>query len=323
MSENQVLIRKPFNEQYTLIIDMESMIITALLKSKTQARYDFSILDVRDNFIECRLVQLDLFIEESNSDLVKEISQVTAAFNRMFNELHLKLNKQGEIVEVLNMNLILSKWEQTKKEMQNAASVNEDIKRMIIINDNLFTQPEKIKTAIKANEFLQIYFGKIFGKEMPAKVNEVGTNPLNTTKIDWLFSIKENNKSNNLDSMLITSEAIPVNNMDSNFCKTAYQQFTEHMDFSKLSVELKQNAEYQISQDTGRIIQSQTNKVEKVNSKLYIKLNYTLICDKIGQKNSTDKNFVENQNTSDDKSSIIDTKEPTSQEKGSRWVILD
>ena len=43
MNEQQILIKKPFNEQYTLIIEMESMLVSAFLKSKTQVRYDFSV----------------------------------------------------------------------------------------------------------------------------------------------------------------------------------------------------------------------------------------------------------------------------------------
>ena len=328
MNKQQILIKKPFNEQYTLIIDMESMLVTALLKSKTQARYDFSILNINDNSVECRLVQLDLFVVESNNDLVKEIFQVTAAFNRMFNELHLKLNKQGEILEVLNMDLIVSKWEQTKTDMQQAANLNEDIERLIIINDNLFTQPEKIKTAIKANEFLQVYFGKIFGRNIPAIVKETGTNLLNTANLDWSFSIDNVYESTNPDVTKITSEAEPGYFLDSKYCNTAYRSFAEHIDFSKLSVKLKQHANYQISKDTGRIIQSQTDKIEEVNSKLYMKISYTLICDEIQEKkkHETDKDSIEDyikKQKSNRGDSLIIEEAPTPQKKGNKWVIID
>jgi len=284
MNEQQILIKKPFNEQYTLIIDMESMLINSLLKSKTQARYDFSVLNVKENAMECRLIQLDLFVDEANNDLVKEISQVTAAFNRMFSELHLKLNKQGEILDVLNMDLILSKWEQTKIEMQKAAGVNKDVKQLIIINDNLFAQPEKIKIAIKANEFMQIYFGKIFGKNIPAEVTETGTNLFNTANVDWRFSINNIYETNKLNVIKIKSEAEPKHSLSSKFCNTAYQQFSEHIDLSKLSVDLTQQSNYQINYDTGKVMQSQTIKIEKVHPKLYMKISYTLMCDEIYKK---------------------------------------
>ncbi|GHS94639.1 hypothetical protein FACS1894207_3190 [Bacteroidia bacterium] len=282
MNEQQILIKKPFNEQYTLLIETDSMLINASLKSKTQARYDFSVINIEKDIIECRLMQLDLFVVESNNDLVKEIAQVTAAFNRMFNELHLKLNEKGEILEILNIDLILSKWKQTKTEMQKIARANDDIKQLIIINDNLLAQPEKIKIAIKANEFLQVFFGKIFGVNISSKVNEMGTNLLNTTNLAWSFLITDIYEQQNLNRIKIISEAEPQYSLNSKFYHNAYQQFAEHIDLSKLSVKLEQHSEYLIDKDTNRVIQAQINKIEEVHpNKLYMKLCYTLMCDEM------------------------------------------
>lgn len=292
MKENRVLIRQLFNEQYTTIIEMESKMVNSHMTSKTQLRHDFTVINCNEDEIECRLVLLDIFLDESNNDLVKEIAQVTVAFNRMFSELHLKLSQKGEILEVLNIDLILSKWEQTKKEMQEVTDSNSELKKIIAVNDSLFTNPEKLKTAISANEFIFIYFGHYFNQKLPILKKKIfGKNLFATANMQWDFDIKSNIPLNkDLTQVTIGSRSQNTKSFSVGFNNAAYGQFKDQIDIHTLHPKLTEFSEHQLHYPTGKLQKATVDKEEIANEKeLYMKLKYTLTSDSEKAKKPSSK----------------------------------
>lgn len=281
MKNNKICINKTFNEQYTLFIDMDSTLVNASMQSKASARYDFSVTHVSENDFECRLVQLEHNLLESNNDFIKEISQITSSFNKMFNELHLKLSHKGEILDVLNLELIRAKWNQTKKEMREVIDTNEDLKKLFLLNDELFIHPDKIRTAIKAIEFIQIYFGHYFDVAIPSRKFLQGTNILNTANLDWDIHLYKKDISNQLPNITtFISEGKP-RILNKEFYKSAYRAFSDKIDLINISTKLHDNAIFQIDSSSGRLIKSITDKAEFVTKELYSKMKYTLMCDEV------------------------------------------
>lgn len=281
MNHKKICITRPFNEQYTLFITMDSTLINASMSSTACSRYDFSVLDVSKDYFECRLIQLEHKLLESNNDFIREISQLTSSFNKMFNELHLRLRHNGEILKVLNLELIQAKWEQTKKEMQKVADNNEEVKKVLQLNDHLFIHPDKIKAGIKAIEFFQIYFGNYFDIQIPSERCIQGTNILNTANIDWKVSLHIDKRADMLtDTVTIFSEGIPEK-LNKEFYRSAYRAFSDKINMKDLTTELYDNATVQINSSTGRLIQAKVEKAEIVTSTLYNKLLYRLMCDDI------------------------------------------
>lgn len=282
IQDKQILIRKPFNEQYTIIVDMESMLINAYLKSKTEIRYDFTVLSTNEDYIECRLIQLDINIKESNSDLIKEIGQVTAAFNRMFNELHLRLTHQGKVIEILNIDLILDKWRETKVDMEKAAAGNPDVGKLISLNDSVFTNTEKIKTAIQSNEFFACYFGYAYGVYFPSTKRIVGANIFNTANLEWNFLTECNSRVTNehLQTVVVTTKANPRLPLNEGFCNAAYHQFKDQILVQPSNIKILQVEEKYIEFQTGKLQKSYIQKTEEVYlDKLYYNIKYTLLND--------------------------------------------
>lgn len=273
-----VQISQPFREIYLLEIEMESKMINALLQSRTEVRYDFSVLHVANGVIECRLLQLDTFIKEANNDLVREVAEVTAAFNRMFSELHLKISRSGQVIEILNLDLILGKWDQTKLLLRSAAAKNEDLSKLILANDALFTEPSRILAAIQANEFIQVYFGEVFGQELPAgkKVNKM--NFFSTTFIDWELWISE--KSAAPTQVWVTATAKPLNKPGSDFCKAAYRQFEDKLNLKNLQPALSEESQHVVEKATGRLMEARIVREETAAPELYNKLKFTLLPEK-------------------------------------------
>ncbi|MGN7863978.1 hypothetical protein [Chryseobacterium sp. 22458] len=287
MLHHKIIISQPFNEQYELVIETNSKLIDNHMTSRTIMRYDFTVIRCNENEIECRLILLDLFLDQSNNDLVKEIAQVTAAFNRMFNELHLKLSQKGEILQVLNMDLVLSKWQQTKTEMTAALSNNDELRKLIAVNDSLFTNKEKLAQTIQNSEFLHMYFGQVFNIELPKTKRLTGANILNTANLEWDMNISEQN-GNNPNDIHILVNTYPVRPLSEGYLNAAYGQFKDRIDLDLLNFTMFQKEERYIDRNTGKLKQSIVEKVEEIgHEQVYQKFSYQMISDtekKIQQK---------------------------------------
>lgn len=276
---DQILIRQHFNEQYTLLIEVDSLLINSAMKSKTEIRYDFSAKSISTDTFECRLVQLDIFIHETNNKLINEVAEITGAFNRMFSELHLKMSHMGEVLEILNIELVLSKWQQTKALMLNATSKNEELEKLISLSDTLFTDPQRIILAVQANEFIQTYFGNVFKRDIPGiQQVQTGNNLLNTVSLPWKISISYNNQEPaNANQIEVTALSIPAVQLDKEFKKSAYKTFEDKLDIAKLSPVLTEESKHKIDILTGRVIEANIIKKEIADQKqLFTTITYHL-----------------------------------------------
>ncbi|AYZ12082.1 hypothetical protein EGY05_09145 [Chryseobacterium arthrosphaerae] len=279
MLHHKIIISQPFNEQYELVIETNSKLIDNHMTSRTIMRYDFTAIRCNENEIECRLILLDLFLDQSNNDLVKEIAQVTAAFNRMFNELHLKLSQKGEILQVLNMDLVLSKWQQTKAEMTAALSNNDELRKLIAVNDSLFTNKEKLAHTIQNSEFLHMYFGQVFNIELPKTKRITGANILNTANLEWDMNISEQT-GGHPDDIHILVNTYPVRPLSEGYLNAAYGQFKDRINLDLLNFTMFQKEERYIDRNTGKLKQAIAEKVEEIgHEQLYQKFSYQMISD--------------------------------------------
>ncbi|RTZ46633.1 hypothetical protein EJ377_21480 [Chryseobacterium arthrosphaerae] len=279
MLHHKIIISQPFNEQYELVIETNSKLIDNHMTSRTIMRYDFTVIRCNENEIECRLILLDLFLDQSNNDLVKEIAQVTAAFNRMFNELHLKLSQKGEILQVLNMDLVLSKWQQTKAEMTAALSNNDELRKLIAVNDSLFTNKEKLAHTIQNSEFLHMYFGQVFNIELPKTKRITGANILNTANLEWDMNISEQT-GDHPDDIHILVNTYPVRPLSEGYLNAAYGQFKDRINLDLLNFTMFQKEERYIDRNTGKLKQAIVEKVEEIgHEQLYQKFSYQMISD--------------------------------------------
>ncbi|MCZ4223980.1 hypothetical protein [Pedobacter rhodius] len=296
INDKKILIRKPFNEQYTITITSELNGVDVFVSSVVQLRYDFTVISVNESNIEVRLVQLDNILLEANNPMVREVAQVSQIFGRMYNELHLLLDHAGNVINVLNNNLILSKWKQTKTEMEKHVLSNEDLKHAIMLNDNIFNNPEKILIAAQANEFLRIYFGQAFDRDVPSKASLKGTNIFNTIELQWntdLTCSVELPVTDSVGPITLSTLTKPSERLTKKFNKEAYNQFADKLDINSLTVDLYQKETRVIDYPTGKIQEAEVEKIEIADVKrLYNKLHYKLSSDtgivikQKGQENS-------------------------------------
>ena len=282
--KNKIAINEPFSDQYTLIIDADIKGVNAYMKSRSQMRWNLNILNVGEDSIEIKLFQLDHILLETNNPLIKEIAALTQAMSRMYNELHLTVNGNGKIKDILNRDIILSKWWQTRIEMEKIAENNPDLKNVIVLNDDIFNNKEKLIQVIQISEFFLMYFNKVYGHGVPETFKETSPNFFNTANVNWAYKIK------NLDNPLLTSDetiieltAEPATGLGGiGFYNRAYGQFANLIDISKLNTSLNEKGIYRFHKESGRLIEASLMREEIADPKnLYNKMKYTLYNEEI------------------------------------------
>jgi hypothetical protein len=286
-----VKINRPFSEQYTLDIHSDLMAVDAKMGSHTQIRWDFNVIKVEENFVEVRLILLDQILIKANNPLIKEIARLTHTFSRMYNELHLIIDHKGNILEVINMSSILTKWNQTKIELSKIAEGTPEIKDIIILNDSIFFNKENLKGYIQRSEFFMLYFNSIFGNKLPYdNAHTIMPNFLNTANLNWQKKIIASDIRKGIADVELKTTPFFV---QKDFNERAYSQFKNKMDISKIIPSLRETGNYKIDIDSGKVIEAVLKREEVAdNDMLYTKLEYRFVSDsalKITDNNNIEK----------------------------------
>ena len=291
--EKKVQIKQPFREQYTLTIESEVNAINALILSTIELRYDLQVLEIREDYFEARLLVLDNKIISANNPMVKEVAQVSQVFGRMYNELHLHISYEGKVLKVLNTDLILSKWDETKDEMKKYISATPEMEQTISMNDAIFNSPEKVKIAVQANEFFAVYFGQVFNEELPKVKRIPGTNIFNTANLEWDMSIEEMSAISSENIICITVNSHPVRPFSEGYINAAYHQFKDKVDVDYQKVKMYQREDRYIDRETGKLNESVVKKLEEIEpQKLFQKFSFKMISDTEKRKQEEKKNAV-------------------------------
>jgi len=277
-----IQISETFSDRYTLLIDSKMMAGNVTMNSKTRMRWDFKVHRVTDDYLEISLLQLENTLLESDNPMVQDIANMSQAFGKMYSELHLIITHSGEVLEVLNMDLILEKWNITKKEMEKAIEHSPEAKDILILNDEIFKDKEKVKLAIGANDFLNLYFPYAYGKSLPYSNGDIVTNNfLNSNTLQWKTKVQAKEVDKASESICIVEvSSKPHGLLTKSWHQKAYKNFEKVMDIKKLEATLTKEAQYTISQNDGKLLEVTSSNSEIADQeKLYTIMKYHMAAD--------------------------------------------
>lgn len=282
LDPKRLLIRKPFNEQYTLLVSSETNAVNAIMTSKVRLRWNVDYFNITENSLECRLIKTEHLLVDKNNSIIDEVMGISELFGRIYSELHVRLNHSGQVLEVLNQELIKEKWKQIKKQLSEQLS-DSQVKEIFSINDSIINNSKKIKEAAQAQEFFQIYFKHVFNISLPHTDHAVsGYNLLNTANLLWSFKTTSNHPiKSGFNNTKVRFEGRPATLLPAGFYNKAYGQFSDKLNISKLHTTLLQRGEHLIDYDTGCVQKATIEKKEIADpNELFTKLRYELISDK-------------------------------------------
>ncbi|MCD2422960.1 hypothetical protein LQ567_09320 [Niabella pedocola] len=266
-------INEPFSEKYTLIIETDMRAVNIAAYSRARIRWDFRVLRVAPEELEVELIRLDNVLLEATNPLTKEVQQVSDVFGRMYNELHLVLDRHGQVLRILNLDIILDKWATVKEEMQQHIEHTPEIKDVILLNDELFQSQEKVITAIQHNEFFMLYFNHLYGNYFPFRAKrEQQYNFFNTAMLQMQFG--GHLVSEGSHTVQLEISGTPLFGLGG-FTRKAYAQFADQLPLHKLAPEIADNSNYLLDKKTGKVLEAARQKYEIADEKnLYLKLDY-------------------------------------------------
>jgi hypothetical protein len=205
------------------------------------------------------------------------------------------------------MELIKSKWAQTKNEMTAVADNTPEIKNVIALNDGIFQNEAKLIAGIQGSEFFMVYFNEVFANNLPFyKSNIQKNNFFNTNNIPWEYEVSSSTSVQPDGIAMIQLIAAPSFSPNESFNKIAYSQFAQLIDIAKLKPILNEQGTYTIQTANGKLLEAILQRDEIADpEKLFTKMTYTLTAD--NKNNITKKqDLFGNQNFSSEKSKRFD-----------------
>ena len=285
-----IRFRKPFSEKYTLTVTTDILAGSFPIQTKAQIRWALRVINV-DNLgqAEIDLITIENQLLETNNPNLKDIAALSQAFSRMYSEIHVKLNPKGKVIEIINLPVILGKWEATKAEMQKIEKEVPALQSVVQLNDEIFADPDKVKIGIESNEFFNIYFHLIYGEPLPnEEIKRVHRNIFNSVDLNWQYSIKFGQSLADAEGLQTEISVLgkPIDNLGLEWSKSAYSSF-DMIDHSQLNPELSETGQYHFRAETGKLLEAVLVK-EEVAHPDYIRGKMTYILKGDGEFKSYD-----------------------------------
>lgn len=275
-----IRFREPFSEKYNLTITTDMLAGNFPIRTKAQVRWALRVINVtRSGESEIELITIENKLVETNNPNLQDIAAFSQAFSRMYSEVHVKLDAKGKILEIINLPVILNKWEETKAEMQKLLQDVPAMQDVINLNDEIFASPDKVKLAIENNEFFSIYFNLIYGTPLPVEdLKKTHRNMFNSVDVDWNYSAKS--VHGRAGKEIVTDVFVtgtPGNDLGKDWAKEAYAAFGHLLDLSKLDPQLAEKVNYRFQSKTGKLmeavwIKEETAHPQYIRSKMTYKL---------------------------------------------------
>lgn len=185
-----IRFKSAFTENYTLITDTKIKSGYLDMETKTKIRWALRVIDVAENGdAEIELFTLENLMVDTNNESLNDIIRLNQFFSLMYNELHIIINVNGEVIKIINLQHIKEKWQETKAQLLRIKQQDPALLQLLTINDETFASAGKIKIAIENNEFFKQYFGKIYGNKMSTSRKIIHqNNVLQTAGAEWIFN---------------------------------------------------------------------------------------------------------------------------------------
>jgi hypothetical protein len=262
--ERVIRLRRPFSEKYTITITSDIRAGYFPIQTKAQIRWAFRVIDVKnDGCAEIELITIENRLLETNNPNFKELAALNQAFARMYSEIQVILDPKGKPLEVVNLPVILNKWEQTKSEMQSIAKEVPALHDIIQLNDETFAKPEKVKLAVEHNEFFNIYFHQIYGEELPATgLRRKQKNLFNSADVNWQYLAEATSDSTSDGAFTVVDlSGTPIGVTAQEWINEAYGKF-EIAGLPQIKPQLMETGNYRFESASGKLLKARLVKEE-------------------------------------------------------------
>jgi len=144
-------------KKYKFTLEGEMGLNVMYSKTKTETSWVLQVNNISGNRYIIDLVAYDIFLKECDNEGFRELFQVTRQFQKLYDEIKVITDWEGNLVEVLNQKQLIEKWKQIKIETIQYFNDDMNLDDFFSVNDEEFAKPEFLHRIIREVEFFFLY----------------------------------------------------------------------------------------------------------------------------------------------------------------------
>lgn len=264
-------------KKYRFTLEGEMGLNVMHTKTKTETSWILQVQDITNYGYVIDLVAYDIILKECNNEGFRELFHVTRQFQKLYDEIRVKTDFDGSLVEVLNQKQLIEKWTQIKNETIQYFNDDMNMEDFFAVSDEEFASPEFLHKIVQEVEFFFLYLQLGgYGQKFSYNIVELKRdNAFRTNIIPWDlgFSGQYEDSSKNLFGTMTVDSTFEPNKK---WLQKAYGEIP-FIKLDELKPDFSLSGRYSFYKDDGWLKEAELEVNEIVHPDLlYHKMKYRI-----------------------------------------------
>lgn len=273
MSSTEIYISKPqIQRRYHIAINGDMLMGGVANRTKVETECLLNVLGIDSNkCAKIELITLDTNVIETGNQAFRELSVIANQLKKVTQDIVCVIDKEGKVLQIINIEQIKGKWEQLKGEMVSICGCSGELTDFFNVNEKLFSEEETLRHYVGEMEFFKIYFNGLYGHRIRDKEHRETDNAFKTNKVPYnlYFDIDEDE---NLIRVRFEGDDFHINH---DWLHKAYGQMP-FVDLRNMKPEFAIQGDYVIEKATGLIKRAKFVWDENVSKELRLCTEYVI-----------------------------------------------
>ena len=153
----RLIFREKGTKKYKFTLEGEMGLNVMCSKTKMETSWIVQVQNISDGGYILDLVAYDIVLKECNNEGFKELFQITRQFQKLYDEIKVRTDWEGNLIQVLNRQQLIEKWKQIKQETVQYFNDDMSIDQFFAVSNEEFSKPEFLSKVIREVEFFFLY----------------------------------------------------------------------------------------------------------------------------------------------------------------------
>jgi len=262
------------NKKYLVNITSNMLLNGMMSETEVEIRWLVTLKEIGFQHYTFELITLDHRMVKSDNMGYIEIHKVVSQLQKALNEITFTVDKQGNLLEVKNLEQIKERWKDVKAETIEYNKSNTSLIELFKIQDEAFEKVGGVEAMVKVMEFFDIFLNNIYGRDFFGRIKKTIPNLFRSGSIPFAVGYDGNKSPDKENTYNIKIDGYP-NIVAENHLKDLYDGFPIS-DFETLKPVYLYNAQYNIDLLSGFILEGEVNFSEYINEKFGGEVHYKI-----------------------------------------------
>lgn len=278
VQQKKLNFRKTGTKKYRFTLEGEAMLHSMFSKTKVEYSWMLNVQQINDEFYILNIITYDNELKYSNEQGLQELFYVTNMFQKIYDDIKVKVDLNGKVLQVLNSDTLIDRWKRFKHESIKYFGTETNLEEYFAVTDEQFADPNFLKTLVSKSEFFFVYlqaggYNRKFNSFSNYEL--IRSNAFEKGDIKWLISYSGKDQiasKSHIGEMKLDGSFVP----NKKWLKDSYGELN-FLDVDKLDAKFSIKGNYVFHNSNGWLKESVLDVNEIVDSKqLFHKLKYTI-----------------------------------------------